>query len=357
MKKIKKSLLVIFVLMSVVCCKAGIPKDYATFSGEITNYKNYLIYLYPCDPSCTVKPIEIKTANDGTFSESIPIKENDGTYFSVKIENKDFVVFFKKGDKLNIAVDMESFEKTLKFKGNHAVECEYFFKCGILSKAMFSFYKLDEESFIKKTKKTLEKKVFLLEDYKDKIEKKIYLEEQEYLSNLSQMDLKKDYKIYKKYMRLKKERKAKYESLKGKQSPEFTNYENFKSGTSSLKDFKGKYVFINIWAPCWGGSNGTAEFPSLRKLEKQYSTKNIVFLSIYKSNNNKQWKQILKNEKIENIGVQLIIQNNNDSFLKAYCIERIPHFMVLDPEGKIVTADAPKPSDPKLIKLFDELGL
>jgi hypothetical protein len=37
---------------------------------------------------------------------------------------------------------------------------------------------------------------------------------------------------------------------KGRISPKFKNYENYKGGTVSLDDFKGKYVFINAWAPC-----------------------------------------------------------------------------------------------------------
>jgi hypothetical protein len=56
----------------------------------------------------------------------------------------------------------------------------------------------------------------------------------------------------------KSELKKMYEELKlaaakvakGKVSPKFKNYENYKGGTTSLDDFKGKYVFINVWAPC-----------------------------------------------------------------------------------------------------------
>jgi hypothetical protein len=36
----------------------------------------------------------------------------------------------------------------------------------------------------------------------------------------------------------------------GRISPRFENYENDKGGTTSLKDFKGKYVLIYAWEPC-----------------------------------------------------------------------------------------------------------
>ena len=58
-------------------------------------------------------------------------------------------------------------------------------------------------------------------------------------------------------------------------------------------------------------------------------------------------------------GIQLFAGNNSliTEFTKAYNVKEIPRFILIDPEGKIVDADAPHPSDPKLIKLFDRLNL
>lgn len=44
-------------------------------------------------------------------------------------------------------------------------------------------------------------------------------------------------------------------------------------------------------------------------------------------------------------------------FVKDYFIYGIPRFILLDPEGKIVSADAPRPSEPKLRELFDSLDM
>lgn len=35
----------------------------------------------------------------------------------------------------------------------------------------------------------------------------------------------------------------------------------------------------------------------------------------------------------------------------------IPQFILIDPEGNIVQANAPRPSDKKLIDLFNELSI
>jgi cytochrome oxidase Cu insertion factor (SCO1/SenC/PrrC family) len=73
--------------------------------------------------------------------------------------------------------------------------------------------------------------------------------------------------------------------------------------------------------------------------------------------NKEKWKQVLKEEKIGDIGIQLIAGADR-IFLTDYGINSTSYFILIDPEGKIVEAAAQKPSDPKLIKLFDKtLGL
>ena len=65
---------------------------------------------------------------------------------------------------------------------------------------------------------------------------------------------------------------------KGKPSPKFENYVDIKGGKKSLDSFKGKYVYIDVWAT-WCGPC-IREIPSLKKLEKEYHNKNIAFVSI-----------------------------------------------------------------------------
>ncbi|WP_434035691.1 TlpA family protein disulfide reductase [Formosa sp. 4Alg 33] len=152
----------------------------------------------------------------------------------------------------------------------------------------------------------------------------------------------------------------KYENLKklskGQPSPVFTAYENYAGGTTSLSDFKGKYVYIDVWAT-WCGPC-LAEVPALKKVEKQYHNKNIEFVSISIDVENKYdaWKKMVTDKALS--GVQLLADKNwKSDFVAAYEINGIPRFILIDPSGNIVSANASRPSDSKLIELFKELGI
>ena len=57
-------------------------------------------------------------------------------------------------------------------------------------------------------------------------------------------------------------------------------------------------------------------------------------------------------------GTQLISDNDfNSDFIKSYAINAIPRFILIDPEGNIVNADAARPSDDSLQEKLDALNL
>ena len=65
----------------------------------------------------------------------------------------------------------------------------------------------------------------------------------------------------------------------------------------------------------------------------------------------------LKSEK-ELGGMQLIADNGFMSqFIQDYKVSGIPRFILIDPNGNIVSADAPRPSNSALINLFNELSI
>lgn len=142
----------------------------------------------------------------------------------------------------------------------------------------------------------------------------------------------------------------------GKASPKFVNYENNAGGTTSLDDLKGKYVYIDVWATWCGPCK--KEIPYLKEVEKAYHGKNIEFLSISidKKSDYDKWKKMIVKEELG--GIQLLADNVwKSQFVQDYLIEGIPRFILLDPNGNIITPNAPRPSEKELITLFNGLKL
>lgn len=142
----------------------------------------------------------------------------------------------------------------------------------------------------------------------------------------------------------------------GQPSPKFVDYENYAGGTTSLDDLKGKYVYIDIWATWCGPCK--AEIPFLQKVEKQYHGKNIEFVSISvdRKEDHDKWKTMVKDKELG--GIQLFTGNDFKSkFIEDYFVMGIPKFILLDPNGNIVKSSAPRPSDAKLIDLFNQLEI
>ena len=107
----------------------------------------------------------------------------------------------------------------------------------------------------------------------------------------------------------------------------------------SLSSFKGKFVYIDVWAswcaPC------VAEIPHLSKLYKEYKSKNIEIISISIDKNKSSWMKMLKTKKTN--WLQLHIDTKT-GFAEKYMISSIPRFMLIDDEGKIIEVNSERPS-------------
>jgi thiol-disulfide isomerase/thioredoxin len=143
--------------------------------------------------------------------------------------------------------------------------------------------------------------------------------------------------------------------LEGNMAPGFT-IDDVNGQMVSLNDLKGKYVYIDFWAtwcvPC------IKEIPSLKIIEEEYHNKNIAFLSISvdKAADHEKWKKFVIDNQLT--GIQLIADEAMHSvYKKTFNIDLIPRFILLDPEGKIVSGNAPRPSSPKLRDFLDKAGV
>ncbi|WP_439129842.1 TlpA family protein disulfide reductase, partial [Polaribacter sp.] len=143
---------------------------------------------------------------------------------------------------------------------------------------------------------------------------------------------------------------------KGSPSPKFTDYENNAGGKMSLDDLKGSFVYIDVWAT-WCGPC-IAEIPSLKKVEKDFHDKNIKFVSVSIDTEDAydKWKKMIVDKDLG--GIQLLAENAWESqFVEDYMIKGIPRFILLDADGNIINANAPRPSNKKLVETLNGLSL
>lgn len=135
----------------------------------------------------------------------------------------------------------------------------------------------------------------------------------------------------------------------GKPSPVFEG-ENIEGKMVSLADLKGKFVYIDVWATWCGPCRG--EIPHLKKLEEKYHGKDIEFVSLSCDQDKEAWAKMVTKDELK--GVQLHI-GNKAPFMDDYMITGIPRFILLDKEGKIISANMTRPSNAETAQKFDEL--
>ena len=144
--------------------------------------------------------------------------------------------------------------------------------------------------------------------------------------------------------------------MPGNPAPNFEGYDNLEGGTTSLEDLKGKYVYIDVWATWCGWCK--KEFPYLKELELEFKGKNIHFVSVSidEAKNRQKWVEMVAKEQLG--GIQLLAPGDwKSSIVNKYAIDGVPRFILIDPNGKIVNVDAPRPSKPELKELLTELVL
>lgn len=143
---------------------------------------------------------------------------------------------------------------------------------------------------------------------------------------------------------------AKWEKLKaGNVAPVFYGTDINGKRISST-DLKGKYVYVDVWATWCGPCRG--ELPHMKKMEEKYEGSDIHFVSLSCDQDKSAWEKVINKGDMK--GIQLHLEKGN-TMMDAYMINGIPRFILLDREGKIISADMTRPSNPKTSEKIDEL--
>lgn len=120
----------------------------------------------------------------------------------------------------------------------------------------------------------------------------------------------------------------------------------------SLTDFKGKVVYIDIWATWCGPCK--AQIPALKKLEEEYHDKDLVFIgiSVDADKDHQKWTDFVKKEELK--GIQLFASDKEKKeMMDFYQIKGIPRFLLIAKDGKVISADAPRPSSVEIQLALD----
>ena len=136
--------------------------------------------------------------------------------------------------------------------------------------------------------------------------------------------------------------------LAGSPAPKIT-LTDLEGNTKPLSSLQGKNIYIDFWAtwckPC------IKEIPYIDELKEEYEGKNIAFVSIsFDSEEDKEkWKNFVDDRDLS--GPQYWVdEENHNAFSSAFNIQMIPRFVMIDDEGKIVDANAPRPSDAEKVR-------
>ena len=322
------------ILVGLLSLSAFAQKNYLTFEAKIENRNGDKLYIL--GPKKFKK--EINLNKSGVFKDTLKVTEgmyrlNDG------VENTS--LFLKNGMDLKLTLNAKEFDESIVYSGKGAKENNFLAQTALYEEHYNypELFAADETAF---EKMTLNKKQTDLKRLADaKLEPAfaaMYTKEIEGATE----DLQRYYK---------EEQKVK--KLNNAPSPTF-EYENHKGGKTKLEDLRGKYVYIDVWAT-WCGPC-IAEIPHMKRVEEQFHGKNIEFvgISVDTKKDYEKWKKFVTTKDLK--GIQLFADNDwNSDFVKAYGITGIPRFILIDPKGNIVNANADRPSSPSLTALLSEL--
>lgn len=333
-----------FLLLSVllIACEQQTPiKDYVTLSGTVENpTANRLLLKGPGFLR------EIPLDANGVFKDTMKLEEG---FYMLSHEDAKTFMFLKNSYDLDIRFNANEAVSSLSFAGLGAGTNNY-----MANKIRFEqqeglddftdFFLLDKAAFDQRV-------TMLQQNMKALLDQGVDLD-----STFLARELQSNERLI---SFLSTNYSAQHEMLtvlaSGQPSPKFS-YPDINGKNRSLDEFKGNYVYVDVWATWCGPCK--VEIPYLKELEHEYENKNITFvgLSIDTQENKKKWEKMVAERDLK--GVQILADKDWESqFIQDYRITGIPRFILIDPNGNIISHDAPRPSQPELKALFEELNI
>lgn len=130
----------------------------------------------------------------------------------------------------------------------------------------------------------------------------------------------------------------------GQKAPNFS-LEDYKHTLHHLTDYKGKILVIDFWAT-WCGVC-IQNLPLYAELASQYENDpRIAFITISIDSRDafKKWMYSLPRYNLLKL-TNLISPADGSDFANTFHVRGVPRYVIIDGEGKIITAKAPTPHD------------
>ena len=378
-----------------------------TIAGKITNPIGESVTFSNQDTSYSTS-----TNTNGTFSISFEL--DSATYLRFEHGPEGTPMYVYPGDKINLAIDTELFDETIKYRGSLSSSFlankyllkegyDFFGKVYYMSSneeyksyldtnyktaVMKIFHNITDSAFINSEITNIDKNIeyFIgrqnqVADYSEDI--KIYIWETREISrefnfynaidSLNSIDFNDMAKRYteafesslnkvtdQKYILTAKENITKTTDswIKRKTAVDNMPKEGEIAIDFTYPDVDGEEFSLAsfrgnlIYVDVWATWCGPckAEIPSLQKLEADYHEKNITFMSISVDTDKEAWEKMLAEKELG--GVQLWADGWS-KITKDYAIFGIPRFMLFDSKGDVLSTNAPRPSSDNIRELLD----
>lgn len=325
------------------------PSEFVSLSGKITEKSSDSLVVRSRKFTKTIRVNE-----DGSFRDTFSVAPG---IYNLYDGNESTSIFLRNGFDLHLTLDTREFDETIRYTGVGAEHSNFLAQISLVEEKLLdmdALSEIEDESALENAMDAIRKE---LTRFYASVEGLDTLVTQEATGSLEPM-----MNAYTRY--LKSSIALKNDLPKGSPSPTFTDFENIDGSTTSLSDLKGSYVYVDVWATWCGPCK--AEIPHLKEVEQAYHDRNIRFVSMSIDDDRthggswdkarEDWKAMVADKELG--GIQVFAPNGwKTEFVAAYKINGIPRFILIDPDGNVVTPDAPRPSSAKLKELLDSLDL
>ncbi|MBC5840259.1 TlpA family protein disulfide reductase [Flavobacterium sp. F-380] len=311
-------------------------KKYATVEFDVANQQTDSLFIWSIENKIVLLKI-LKKDKNGVFKDTVTVKPTMHLLSYTRNSSIYNTFYLANGFDLKISLDTNKWGGPMQFSGKGADENNLFQE--VPNSFPDDAVLTDDKNFKTEFDKARKFSLSLIEG--KKLNPEFYTEIKKQIED--------------QYLRIETRHKFKVaqNKLNNTVSPNFS-FINYKGGQSTLEDFKGKYVYIDIWAtwcaPC------IREIPYLQKIEELYHGENIAFLSISSDQYSdiEKWKKMIVTKSMS--GVQLLEDNRVATAFSTYFnVDTIPRFILIDPKGVIIDSNTLRPSDPLLIGKLDGL--